>query len=147
MLLLSDYEGQPGAVIDGMLAGLVPVVLQCPGGLDELVTDRKTGLVVTDREESLDAALRWLGSEPSERRKLAEQARAFANQNHSVSAAADKWEAFMEQLLAAAGPRRPIDVPRVIKLPPVHPALQNDDIRWHSWRHHVDRFASYLRSQ
>ena len=33
LVLLSDFEGVPGAVMDGMACGLVPVCLDIPGGL------------------------------------------------------------------------------------------------------------------
>ena len=37
LTLLSDYEGMPGAVMDAMAAGLVPVTTDISGGVSELV--------------------------------------------------------------------------------------------------------------
>jgi glycosyltransferase involved in cell wall biosynthesis len=49
LILLSDYEGTPGAVMDGMACGLVPVCTDISGGVQELVIPDQTGLLVRDR--------------------------------------------------------------------------------------------------
>ena len=49
--------------------------------------------------------------------------------NYSLEKAAARWERFFEALLAEAGPRRPIQIPRHFDLPPVHPALAREDVR------------------
>src|SRR5690606_35254847 len=70
IVLLSDYEGTPGAVMDGMAAGLVPVCLDIPGGVRELVIHECTGLLVANRDESFVAAIRRLAEDEALRRRL-----------------------------------------------------------------------------
>jgi glycosyltransferase involved in cell wall biosynthesis len=58
MLLPSNYEGLPNAVIEGMACG-VPVIVSHAANTDELVTDGKEGLVCEDnRSAGIARALR-----------------------------------------------------------------------------------------
>jgi colanic acid/amylovoran biosynthesis glycosyltransferase len=50
IVLLSDYEGTPTAIMEGMANGLVPVARAIGGGLGALVKHEETGLLVRDRE-------------------------------------------------------------------------------------------------
>lgn len=129
LVLLSDFEGVPGAVMDGMAAGLVPICLDIPGGLRELVIHEETGLLVQDREQRfLDAASR-LNADRALMTKLAAQARRHIEHRFSLTAAADQWESLFENVLKAAGPRKPIRFPRKPLLPTPFPKLQSQDQR------------------
>src|SRR5262249_31927496 len=52
-VLFSAYEGTPGALMDAMACGLIPVVTPIPGGTRELVEDQRTGLIIDHSDESL----------------------------------------------------------------------------------------------
>lgn len=49
LVLASEHEGMPNAILEGMAAGL-PVVATCVGGVAEAVTQDETGLLVPPRE-------------------------------------------------------------------------------------------------
>ena len=49
LVLLSDYEGLPIAVMEAMACGCVPVCLRIRSGIPELVDDGVNGLLVDDR--------------------------------------------------------------------------------------------------
>jgi glycosyltransferase involved in cell wall biosynthesis/SAM-dependent methyltransferase len=129
LVLLSDYEGTPGSVMDGMACGLVPVCLDIPGGVRELVRHEETGLLVKDRGASFVEAILRLAGDVQLRQRLATAAREHVRQGYSLSVAADRWEGFFTDLLAEAGLRSPIDLPRRYHLPPVTAGLAREDPR------------------
>lgn len=133
LVLLSDYEGTPGAVMDGMACGLVPVCLDIPGGVRELVRHEETGLLVNDRGANFVAAIERLATDTILRQCLAVNARRHIEQNFSLSVAADRWESFLGELIQEAGPRRTIRRPRQYDLPPVLPGLAREDRRRLPW--------------
>ncbi len=129
LVLLSDYEGTPGSVMDGMVCGLVPVCLDIPGGVRELVRHEETGLLVSDRGASFGEAIVRLAGDEQLRERLATAARAHVRQGYSLHVAADRWEAFFNDLVAEAGPRSPMVWPRRYALPPVTAGLAREDRR------------------
>lgn len=129
LVLLSDYEGTPGSVMDGMACGLVPVCLDIPGGVRELVKHKQTGLLVTDRKEAFVSAIKRLASDTALREHLGANARAHVGKGYSLAVAADRWEIFFEKLLSDSRPRRPVAKPKRYELPPVNPGLAREDHR------------------
>ena len=129
LVLLSDYEGTPGAVMEGMAAGLVPVCLDIGRGVAELVRHEETGLLVPDRADGFVAAVRRLAEDESLRRKLAAGARQQVERHYALSVVADRWESLWEECLQEAPPARPFRTPRKIRLPPVLPGLAREDRR------------------
>jgi hypothetical protein len=115
--------------MDGMACGLVPVCLDIPGGLRELVIHEETGLLVTDREQSFQNAISRLGQDIALRRRLSANARNHSEKQFSLKVAADRWEQLCSDLLAHAGPRRPIRFPSEPVLPPPHPGFGLEDKR------------------
>jgi len=49
-LLISDFEGLPLSVVEGMSQGCVPIVSDMKSGTKELVLDKKTGFVLDTRD-------------------------------------------------------------------------------------------------
>lgn len=129
LILLSDFEGVPGSVMDGMACGLVPVCLDIRGGLRELVIHEETGLLVSDREQSFQNAISRLGRDSALRRRLSANARNHIENGFSLKVAADRWEQLCSDLLANAGPRRPIRFPSKPVLPPPSPGIAREDKR------------------
>jgi glycosyltransferase involved in cell wall biosynthesis len=129
LVLLSDYEGLPIALLEGMACGLVPVCLRIRSGIPELVEDGVTGLLVDDRDDSFVAAIRRLREEPGLWERLSKAARARVEQEFSIQVVADRWLDLFQELLQQAPPRQTISVPERIILPPVHPDLAREDHR------------------
>jgi glycosyltransferase involved in cell wall biosynthesis len=122
VVLLSDYEGTPGALMDAMACGLVPVVLDIPGGVRELVIHRKTGILVKDRGREFVEALEALRHAVDLRAELGQRARDHIAARFSLERAADLWEELSECLQSEAGHRRAIGHTR-LRLPQPAPTL------------------------
>ncbi len=129
LVLLSDYEGTPGAVMDGMAVGLVPVCLDIPGGVRELVIHEDTGLLVTDRKNAFADAIGRLADDEALRRRLSVNARAHIIKQYSLHIAADRWEKFCLDILKESNERKPLTIPSKLLLPPVRPGLDREDRR------------------
>ncbi len=128
LVLLSEFEGLPAAVMDAMSCGLVPICTNFPG-IEELVINGVTGLVVDDRDQQFNAAVIRLADDPDLWQSLSSQARQHIAANYSLTICADRWEQFCGELQATAGPRKPISLPPQLQLPAVHPWLAKEDIR------------------
>ncbi|NQT93596.1 MAG: glycosyltransferase family 4 protein [Lentisphaerae bacterium] len=131
IVLLSEAEGTPGALMDGMACGLVPVCLDIEGGLRELVVHEKTGLVVEDRNESFAAALDLLHEDSALRSRISVAAREHIIARYALRECAAKWEAFCNDLLTKPERRRPrrISIPLRFRLPPPVSAFSREDRR------------------
>jgi glycosyltransferase involved in cell wall biosynthesis/SAM-dependent methyltransferase len=125
-VLLSDYEGTPGSLMDAMATGLVPVCLDIPGGVRELVIHDETGLLVADRDGAFDVAIHRLAGDLRLRRRLAENARRRVREAYSLPVAVARWDAFLKQVSGASqGVPRPIRAPVTIgDLPVADPLLR-----------------------
>lgn len=122
MVLLSDYEGTPGALMDAMACGVVPVVLDIPGGVQELVIDGETGFLVEDRTGAFVDAVRLLDRDVSLREAMGRRARNHIEARFSLERTVSLWENFIEDLRGAAGTRTPVESGR-IRFPQPQPSL------------------------
>jgi len=129
IVLFSDYEGTPGALMDGMACGLVPICTDIPGGVRDLVKNSDTGLIVQNRDDAFVSAVDKLNTMPTLRKSLAVAARQHVIRNYSLDVCACRWEAFCSELIASRGQRRKIIMPSRFELPPVHPDLASEDYR------------------
>lgn len=105
IVLLSDYEGLPMALMEGMACGLVPICLDEPSGTRELVSDGSNGLIVNNREgEFLDAVnrLRAPGYWPP----LSRNARETVKSDYTYPVVFGKWANLIEELAEAAAVRK-----------------------------------------
>jgi glycosyltransferase involved in cell wall biosynthesis len=110
MVLLSDYEGTPGCLMDGMSCALVPVSSQY-NGVKELIAHGDNGVIV----QSVGGAGEWIGRLVADRElraKLGRNARRSIEERYSLPGAVAKWEAFLLRLLESEGRQvREIKVP------------------------------------
>jgi glycosyltransferase involved in cell wall biosynthesis len=84
LVLTSEREGTPNAVLEAMASG-VPVVATDVGGVSELVEHGATGLLVPEGDEgALREAVERLLSSEAGRRSMGERARAAAEEGRSV---------------------------------------------------------------
>ena len=128
LLLLSDYEGLPIALLEAMACGVVPVVSEMKSGIPELVRDRETGWIVGDRTQSVVEAIRILRDDTELRSRLSVQARDFVAQKFSQEASVEAWAKLLQRLAKSSRPVT-LKIPRDLRLPPVHPALAAEDPR------------------
>ena len=144
-VLLSDFEGTPGAVMDAMANGLVPVALALPDGTSELVIEDQTGMLVENRYSSFDDALAKLGASQELRVRLAMGARVHIEKKFSLDTCVRKWMRLANLLIEserAIRPRGKIKVPWYIHLPPAHTGHEGLDIRPELY---ADRLRRYIR--
>lgn len=94
IVLLSDFEGTPGALLDGMSCGLVPVAKRYPG-IEELIQHQENGLLVDDRDKSFEEAITLIVKNIQLRKKLSENARKTIIEGYSIDSAVEKWIAFI----------------------------------------------------
>ena len=129
IVLLSDYEGLPIAILEAMACGVVPVCLNMRSGIPELVDDGVTGLIVEDRGEGFVAAIRRLRNDPGLWQRLSQTARTRIESENSVDASTEKWTRLLHDLARESRDSKPIRIPRRFNLPPVHPAFAAEDPR------------------
>ncbi|MGH7859515.1 MAG: glycosyltransferase family 4 protein, partial [Candidatus Binatia bacterium] len=134
--LLSDYEGLPIAVLEAMSVGVVPVCLATRSGVEELIEDGRTGLLVGDRDADFTHAIARLRADPDLWLRLSEAARQRVAQEFSIERNVTGWLELCEELASASRPRA-IREPARIDLPPIHPDLAREDERrrpaWRRW--------------
>jgi glycosyltransferase involved in cell wall biosynthesis len=125
VVLLSEREGLGISLLEGMACGAVPIALRGAPGVTEFVFDGETGLLVDDRGDAFVAAVRRLRQDPGLWERLARAAHAKVTANYSEQICADRWQALLHEIGAdySAFGRRPLQIPRRLYLPPVHPAL------------------------
>lgn len=116
IVLLSDYEGLPLALMEAMACGCVPVCLRIPSGIPELVRDEETGLLVDDRAENFVTTIRRLRDNPSLWQKLSDGAREHIEAGYSHDSAVEAWVGLLNEV-AAGRARSSVVVPRWLNLP------------------------------
>src|SRR5262249_2094406 len=148
VVLLSDHEGLPVSLLEGMACGVVPIGLQGAPGVTELVLDGLTGLLVGDRGDEFVAAVRRLREDPALWDRLARSAHAKVEADYSDKACADRWQELFRTLVNSSGPRKPLRMPRRLHLPRAHPTLTWLDPRPHQELiRRARRFASRVKHQ
>lgn len=129
LVLLSDYEGLPVAVMEAMACGVVPICLRIQSGIPELVEDGVNGLLVSDRGDDFVNAVRRLQQDTELWHRLSHGARETIKTGYAHEVCVDAWEKLLRELNAQAQERKPIHIPWRIALPKVHPGLTSNDPR------------------
>ncbi len=129
LLLLSDHEGLPIALMEAMACGVVPICRSIRSGVAELVEHNVTGLLVEEGGDDVLAAVRRLVDEPGLWERLSRAARAKIELEYSEQRAAAEWRRMLLTLQGERETRQPVRIPAHLHLPPVHPALAREDRR------------------
>lgn len=97
----STQEGFSNAILEAMAAGK-PVVAAAVGGNEEAIVDRKTGLLVRNRDAAaLATASLWLLRHPEEARAMGMAGRTRVQQLFTVERMVREYESLYEQLVTA----------------------------------------------
>jgi glycosyltransferase involved in cell wall biosynthesis len=128
IVLLSDYEGLPIALIEAMACGCVPICLAGDSGISELIVDGLSGIIVRDRGADFVEAVRTLSTDPEMWSKLSQGARETA-ELFAADVSADAWATLFKGLASQSVDRGPAIIPTRLTLSPVNPHLASADIR------------------
>jgi colanic acid/amylovoran biosynthesis glycosyltransferase len=96
LVLLSDYEGLPIALLEGMACGLIPVCLRIRSGVGQVIEQGKTGFLVDDRGDAFVAAIRAIAANAELRSHISRAARERIIAEYSVAANASRWTGLLE---------------------------------------------------
>ncbi len=129
IVLLSDYEGLPVSLMEGMACGLVPVCLNIRSGVPELIKHEQNGLLVNDRHEAFVDAIRRLFGDANLYNRLSRNARDTIVSDFSESTCTEKWISLLDESLRSAAYGVEAKVSHRVALPAVHPSLRNSDCR------------------
>jgi glycosyltransferase involved in cell wall biosynthesis len=112
IVLSSDNEGTPVALIEAMAAGC-PVVATHVGGVPDLITDGETGRMVLPRDpEALARALLALFEEPEKTSQMALRAQQRVLERHQARRVVADVDRLYQELLRAAGHSQPAALSR-----------------------------------
>ncbi|MBI3812629.1 MAG: glycosyltransferase [Nitrospirae bacterium] len=93
-------EGIPNVALEAMGRG-IPLIATAVGGIPEMVTDRKSGLLVPPGDaDALARAIRFMIDHPEERSKIGEAGRAAAAARYSLAERMKRVKALYERLMA-----------------------------------------------
>lgn len=133
ILLMSDYEGLPVALLEAMAAGVVPVARHIPSGIPEVVRDGLTGLLVQADAVAAAAAIHRLAGDRALWERCSAGALRLVLDRYTEEHAHERWYTLLLELaLQSDGPQ--IHVPRKLALPREHPALSGRDVRRGHWQ-------------
>jgi len=145
IVLLSDYEGTPTALMEGMAAGCAPVTTRMKSGIPELIEHEETGLVVEDRGDSFVTAIRRLRDDSELRARLSANARRRIEESFSLDHCADRWAELFSELAATHHERRTLSIPRHLRLAPPLPGFAHQDPRPPRWSERVKKRLGRIR--
>ena len=95
LVLLSDYEGLPIALLEGMACGLIPVCLRIRSGVGQLIEQGKTGFLVEDRGDQFVATIRAIAANAELRSRVSRAARERIVAEYSSEVNASRWTALL----------------------------------------------------
>ena len=141
LVLLSDYEGLPVAMLEAMATGVVPICLDVRSGIREALEHGVNGLIVKDRADDFFSAVKALG-DPGKWQKLSLAARETVRQRYSIEECARQWVGLLRKLNSARATRANFSAPKVLRLPPRNPKFGHQDMRLSL----KTRLRNYVRS-
>ena len=86
ILLMSDFEGLPVALLEAMSQGVVPIVRMINSGISELVIHERTGLLVDNNPENAADAIVRLSQDQELWNRCSENSKSLVKNNYSSEA-------------------------------------------------------------
>ena len=144
LVLLSDYEGLPISMLEGMAAGVVPICLDMRSGIREAIEHGVNGLIVKDREVDFLSAVKALKNDPVWWQKLSQGARETIAERYSTMECARQWVGLLRRLNSAGRAPVKIKASCALRLPPRNSKFGNYDTRMPWTERLQDHFRSIL---
>ncbi len=130
LLLMSDFEGMPVAVLEAMAAGVVPVVRYIDSGLPQIIHEGRSGCWCSDDPEEAARVLVRLSEDPERWETLSAGARRqVVEGGFDMEPNFRRWQALIDELLETARPQYPLPGKDTWGLPPVPAHLERIDTR------------------
>ena len=148
ILLMSDFEGLPLALLEAMAAGVVPVVRAIESGIPELVHHERTGFLVGNDPAAAAATLVRLSRDPDLWQHCSTQSRALVEAGYAADQCFLHWLRVLEQHRCPVPPTFPIRTTDLRRLLPfADPRFQSQYLQAPShWsRLHPRRLLGRLR--
>jgi colanic acid/amylovoran biosynthesis glycosyltransferase len=111
ILLMSDFEGLPVALMEAMALGVVPVARSIASGIPELVHHEQTGLLVSDDPTEAAAAILRLAQDSQLWRHCSSASRDLVRQAYGQTQTLQQWNSLIKDLQATSTPQYPIQQP------------------------------------
>jgi colanic acid/amylovoran biosynthesis glycosyltransferase len=124
IILLSDYEGLPIALLEGMASSCVAICRHMKSGIPQLIEHQKTGFIVGDDVSDFVETIRKLQSDRELTRAVAVNGKKLISNLYSHEKTVQKWIDFLTPHLSTPSPPS-FRLPRKIKLPPPEPLLES----------------------
>ncbi len=131
LLLMSDYEGLPVALLEAMAFGVVPVCRNIPSGIPEVIHHGETGLLTGDDPRQAATVLSDLASNTALWSHCSRNARDLVRAQYSMEAAHEKWLNLLLGLSSVPSPKLRTTSFLRLNLPRHDPALEFEYLRWH----------------
>jgi len=113
IVLLSDFEGLPIALVEAMSCGLIPIGLRSAPGVNEVIEDGVNGFLIEDRDASFLEAVEKLRDEEL-RQALSHAARLTVAETYSHEVVFARWENLLHNLATTS--IHPNRIPRKCKI-------------------------------
>ena len=97
ILLMSEFEGLPVALLEAMAVGLVPVARAIESGIPELVQHEHTGLLVENHPAEAAAALVRISRDPVLWQRLSTHSRALVEAGFGAEQCFERWLGVIEK--------------------------------------------------
>ena len=115
LVLLSDYEGLPLAMLEAMACGMVVICLSINSGIGQVLVQKENGIIVKNRETSFLEAIDYLIENKGSLDSIGSNARNTIIENYSNSNNTKKWINFLNEFDYSE--KLELKIPQKIKLP------------------------------
>lgn len=129
MIMMSDYEGLPVALLEGMACGLVPIVMSIRSGIPEIVLPGETGVLFEGGPAEAASEIIRMAGRKAVWQKLSGNSRSLVISHYSAKDCLAKWHALFCELVERSKVIYPIEVPASFHLPPLDSRLVGVDRR------------------
>ena len=123
IVLLSDYEGLPIALLEGMACGCVGICRSMDSGIPQVIQNGQTGMLVSDKIDDFVAAVKYLQEDRRRATLIAGRGRELILEKFSHESSVQQWAELLRRKITEAKPH-PFKIPYRIKLPNPRPELE-----------------------